>query len=57
MPRMAKKFMPSGIERILTKDELFEIAKTEMELSRRNFDDAWVWAIEKMGRQDWYGPI
>lgn len=52
-----KQFMRSGAERIHTKDELIEMAKEEMSLSRMNFDHAWVWAIEELGRQDWYEPI
>ena len=52
-----KQFMSVGVQRVHTKDELFEMAKNDMELTRMNFDDAWVWAIEEMGRQDWYESI
>jgi nitrogen fixation protein FixH len=51
------RFMRPGQERLLTKQELFEIAKAELNISRSNFDAAWILAIETNGRQDWYEPL
>ena len=52
-----KRFMRPGQAKTLTKDELFELAKAELEISRSGFDQAWILAIEEMGRQDWYATV
>ncbi len=51
------KFMRPGQARALTKQELFDMAKAELEVSRSNFDAAWISVIEQNGRQDWYEPL
>lgn len=52
-----KQFMLPGQPRTSTKDQLFQQALKVMPLTRKSFDMAWVWAIEEMGRQDWYEPM
>ena len=51
-----KRYMVSGGPKPLTKHELFDLAKREIGISRAGFDEAWIWAIEDAGRQDWYEP-
>lgn len=51
-----KRYMASGGPKPMTKDDLFELARREIGISRAGFDEAWIWAIEETGRQDWYEP-
>ena len=52
-----KQFMRPGQPKPMTKEELFQLAKEQLNISRSSFDMAWVWAIEQMDRQDWYRPL
>ncbi len=52
-----KRYMSPGQPKAMTKNELFEVAKRKMGISRAGFDHAWIAAIEEMGRQDWYEPL
>ena len=52
-----EKFMQPGQPRTLTKKELFDMARSDLNITRSNFDAAWILLIEKHGRQDWYDPI
>jgi hypothetical protein len=51
-----KQFMQPGQPKPMTKEELFELAKGQVGISRSGFDQAWIGAIEEMGRHDWYEP-
>ncbi len=51
-----KRYMSPGQPKAMTKNELFALARREMGISRTGFDQAWIAAIEEMGRQDWYEP-
>lgn len=52
MPHMAL-----GKEKAFTKEQYRQLAEFELGLiSKAAFDDAWIWAIEDSGRQDWYLP-
>lgn len=51
-----KRYMASGRPKPMTKNELFDLAKREIGISRAGFDEAWIWAIEETGREDWYEP-
>jgi len=48
--------MIPGVLKPATKDELFRWARDNLGASRSAFDKGWIWAIEDMGRQDWYEP-
>ena len=52
-----EKFMQPGQSRTLTKQELFEMARADLDITRSNFDTAWILLIEKHSRHDWYEPI
>ena len=49
-----KKFMRPGQLKPMTKDELFDLARESISISRSGFDRAWIMAIEETGRHDWY---
>jgi len=49
--------MQSGQPKFLTKAELREVALRELNVSKSSFDFAWIDAIEKSGRHDWYEPL
>jgi hypothetical protein len=51
-----KTLMIPGVPKPATKDELYLWARDHLGASRSAFDAAWIWAIEDMGRQDWYEP-
>jgi len=50
-------FMQNGQPKFLTKAELREVALRELNVSKSSFDFAWIDAIEKSGRHDWYEPL
>ena len=50
-------FMQDNQPKFLTKDELRGAAMRELNVSRNSFDFAWIDAIEKTGRHDWYEPL
>jgi hypothetical protein len=50
-------FMQDNQPKFLTKDELRGAAMRELSVSRNSFDFAWIAAIEKTGRHDWYEPL
>jgi hypothetical protein len=50
-------FMQDNQPKFLTKDELRGAAMRELSASRNSFDFAWIDAIEKTGRHDWYEPL
>ena len=52
-----KQFMRLGQPKPLTKNELYQLAKAELGISRSGFDQAWIGAIETTGRHDWYEPM
>lgn len=54
--RWIEQFMRPGQPKPMTKTELFELAKDALGVSRTCFDQAWIGAIEKNGRHDWYEP-
>ncbi len=47
-----KRFMLPGVPKPLTKIDLFAMAHAELGISRTAFDQAWIGAIEEMGRHD-----
>lgn len=52
MPHMAL----GGIK-AFTKEQYRQLAVFELgPISKAAFNDAWIWAIEESGRQDWYDP-
>lgn len=51
------RFMQLGLKRQLTKQELFEMARAELNIWRSDFDAAWIYLIEINDRQDWYNPL
>jgi hypothetical protein len=57
MPRLAATFMQNGQPKFLTKDELRVAAMHQLNVSKSSFDFAWIDAIEKTGRPDWYEPL
>jgi hypothetical protein len=50
-------FMQSNQPKFLTKDELRAAAIQQLNVSKGSFDFAWIDAIEKTGRHDWYEPL
>jgi hypothetical protein len=50
-------FMQNGQPKFLTKDELRVAAMRQLNVSKNSFDFAWIDAIEKTGRHDWYEPL
>jgi hypothetical protein len=50
-------FMRDGQPKFLTKTELREAAMRDLKLSKNSFDFAWIDAIERTGRHDWYEPL
>jgi hypothetical protein len=50
-------FMQGNRPRFLTKDELREVAMRELNIPQNSFDFAWIDAIERTGRHDWYEPL
>ncbi len=52
-----KQFIRPGQPKLMTKNEMFELARAELGVSRTAFDQAWIRAIEEAGRQDWYEPM
>ena len=50
-------FMQDNQPKFLTKDELRGAAMRELNVSRNSFDFAWIDAIEKTGRHDWYEAL
>jgi hypothetical protein len=50
-------FMHNGQPKFLTKDELRVAAMDQLNVSKSSFDFAWIDAIEKTGRHDWYEPL
>jgi hypothetical protein len=51
------QFMQNNQPKFLTKDELRSVAMRELSVSKNSFDFAWIDAIEKTGRHDWYEPL
>jgi hypothetical protein len=49
--------MQNGQPKFLTKDELRVAAMRQLNVSKNSFDFAWIDAIEKTGRHDWYEPL
>jgi hypothetical protein len=50
-------FMQNNQPKFLTKNELRIAAMRELNASKNSFDFAWIDAIERTGRHDWYEPI
>jgi len=50
-------FMQDNQPKFLTKDELRVAAIRQLNVSKSSFDFAWIDAIEKTGRHDWYEPL
>jgi hypothetical protein len=50
-------FMQDNQPKFLTKDELRVAAVLQLNVSKSSFDFAWIDAIEKTGRHDWYEPF
>jgi len=50
-------FMRDDQPKFLTKDELRLAAIRELNVSKLSFDFAWIDAIERAGRHDWYEPL
>ena len=50
-------FMRDGQPKFLTKTELREAAMRQLKVSKNSFDFAWIDAIERTGRHDWYEPL
>ncbi|MBC2665374.1 hypothetical protein H7F51_07565 [Novosphingobium flavum] len=46
--------MSEGKAKTLTKDQYRDLARAEFSFSTAAFNEAWIWAIEETGRQDWY---
>jgi hypothetical protein len=51
------RFIENNQPKFLTKDELRSVAMRELSVSKNSFDFAWIDAIEKTGRHDWYEPL
>ena len=52
-----KALMRPGQLKPATKEDLFDMARVELDINRSNFNDGWIIAIHEMGRQDWERPI
>jgi hypothetical protein len=50
-------FMRDNQPKFLTKNELRSAAMRELKVSKHSFDFAWIDAIERTGRHDWYNPV
>jgi hypothetical protein len=50
-------FIQNGQPKFLTQDELRVAAIRTINVSKSSFDFAWIDAIEKTGRHDWYEPF
>ncbi len=50
-------FMQDNQPKFLTKAELRHAAMRELKVSKNSFDFAWIEAIERTGRHDWYEPL
>jgi hypothetical protein len=50
-------FMQNGQPKFLTKDELRVASMRQLNVLKSSFDFAWIDAIEKTGRYDWYEPL
>ena len=50
-------FMTDNKPKFLTKAELCEAAVRELQVSKNSFDVAWMIAIDRTGREDWYEPL
>ena len=50
-------FMQDDQPKFLTKAELRDAAMRDLKVSKNSFDIAWIMAIEKTGRHDWYEPL
>jgi hypothetical protein len=48
--------MTDNKPKAFTKEEYRLMAMKELGVSKSAFDAGWIWAIEDMGRQDWYDP-
>ena len=48
--------MTDNKSKAFTKDEYRTMAMKELGVSKSAFDFGWIWAIEDLGRQDWYEP-
>jgi hypothetical protein len=51
------RFMQGKQPKFLTKAELRDAAIRELRVSKNSFDFAWIDAIERTGRHDWYEPL
>lgn len=51
------RFMQPGQPKFLTKNDLRSAAMRELKISKNSFDFAWIAAIERAGRHDWYEPL
>jgi hypothetical protein len=50
-------FMENDRPRYATKDELRAAAMRDLGVSKSSFDFAWIDAIERTGRREWYEPL
>ena len=50
-------FIHNNQPKFLTKDEPRAAAIQQLNISKTSFDFAWIDAIEKTGRHDWYEPL
>ncbi|NKJ02411.1 hypothetical protein [Novosphingobium sp. SG707] len=46
--------MSDGKPKLHTKDSYRDLARQQFSCSSAAFNDAWIWAVEDTGRQDWY---
>jgi hypothetical protein len=51
------RFIQPGLPKVFTKEELWQAASGELQVSRSAFDFAWIWVIEENGCQHWYEPL
>jgi hypothetical protein len=52
-----RTFMEHGQPKMATKEELWCVAKAELQVSRSSFDCGWGMAILDTGREDWFEPL
>ena len=46
--------LSDGKPKLHSKDGYRDLARQEFKFSTAAFNDAWIWAVEDTGRQDWY---
>jgi hypothetical protein len=52
-----RQFMENDQPKMVTKDELWSVAKQQFGVSRSSFDLGWGLAIHDTCREDWYEPL